>query len=137
MKIVCKYSGISFCVFYTENNNISFPSNDWTDFSVNIISDWIAMVVSNEHKRNTVFNLFFVDGPYYLRCEKNENQLKITGIDDHNESEVFCEKILFDDIKYQLYNVATSILKFNSSNVPMSEDLILLKQNCAQLKLVH
>ena len=115
MKIICNYEGHRNCNFYVILNNIAFPSNDWDDCGLSIVGMWMSeiynKVIVSSQKNNQAFELYFMDGPYYLKCRKCGDIVEISAIDDHNGATVLIENCRYIDILDELIRVAGSISK--------------------------
>lgn len=115
MKIICNYEGHKNCNFYVILSNIAFPSNDWDDFGLSIVGMWMSeiynKVIVSSQKNKQAFELYFMDGPYYLKCRKCGDIVEISAIDDHNGATVLIENCRYIDILDELIRVAGSISK--------------------------
>lgn len=115
MKIICNYEGHKNCNFYVILDNTAFPSNDWDDFGLSIVGMWMSeiynKVIVSSQKNNQAFELYFMDGPYYLKCRKRGDIVEIAAIDDHNGATVLSESCRYIDILDELIRVAVSISK--------------------------
>lgn len=135
MNIVFDYTGEVLGTIYIQTPDHQFPSDDWTDFQRSIIADWVDTVIQNAGVRRSSFELYFMDGPYYLLCEKNGDSIKISGIDDHDGIVIFTESENFNALKRQLYLIAQQILDFHAEESTTDYDLNLasLKKNIKAL----
>ena len=131
MKIICQYEGENSALIYVEHNNGAFPSNDWDDFCIYIVADWLNTIFHNEKKNTASFQLTFMEGDCYLQCEKNGNNLYVQGFDD--DQIVFTEYGSLQDLKEQLQQIAHIILQTPLKNpdwtVAISELKWVLQQS--------
>lgn len=87
-----------FCVTVNGRN---FPHDDWDDFIFPIMVDWILCLEKLNKVHQGKEQLFFMDGPYYILCEREYKTVKISGhrLDESNFGwEEICE---FHDL-YQI-----------------------------------
>ena len=68
---------------WLEISDIAFPSDDWNDFVVIVLAWWLKEVVLlKERKSGLVHEFRFMDGPYYLCLE----------LDDDEQAQIECRE---------------------------------------------
>lgn len=130
MKIICNYEGKKVCNIYVASDNISFPYDDWDDFGLSIIGMWMGEIYEKVNKdpqnNNVSFELYFMDGPYYLKCYKRGETAIIMAIDDHDGTAVFNEECKYIDLLNELLTVAKSIKKIGYIDDRLEDDFNVL-----------
>ncbi len=106
MKINCTFAKDKTAIIYVTSGDTAFPAEDWTDFYREIIADWVAVLNENSKVSISSFELYFMDGPYRLFCEKEGDTLNISGVDGHDESTVFSETSSFDKLFEQIKEIS-------------------------------
>lgn len=136
MKIICDYHGGESCDIWVQSGEISFPFTSWDDFGLYIISDWVDVFVKSFYSEETTFKLFFMEGPYFLLCQKQDHHLLIRGIDEHDDDGmiVFEELCKTDDFILQLLQVAKKIVQYPNSEEKMKRYLLGLERSLEDLK---
>ena len=118
--------------FRVRVGEILFPSPDWEDFCIPIVSDWID-VVSNS-RSDARFKLYFMDGPYYLLCHRKNDNVLISAVDDHTGSIVVHDMIRFNQLKRQLIETAKMLLEKSDKSCDMDSDIKLLENALRRLE---
>ncbi len=134
MIIICDYHGMEmgrFCIGFGKK---FFPALDWEDFCIPIISDWIT-VVSNCCNYST-FKLFFMDGPYFLLCHRQNDNVIINAVDDHTGTVVINGKTSFKKMQSQLIEIAKMILKSNNKSSDLGLDYKNLENALERLESI-
>ena len=75
MNILCEYCGKRTGIFCIQLGETYFPSRDWDDFCVPIVSDWIDTV--NRSCPGSAFRLYFMDG---RPCGHNPGQGTVRSV---------------------------------------------------------
>lgn len=52
--------------FYIKCNEVSFPYDNWTDFTIPVLNMWFNNLINNSEIQKLDFILYFMDGPYKL-----------------------------------------------------------------------
>ena len=97
----------SFCLKF---NDAFFPFDDWTDFIFSIIKDWVFVLKENLYKEYSTFKLYFMDGPYYLNCTKQNNNILIFGVRDEDYS-IFLGEMEYSEFVNKTLDVGRTIVK--------------------------
>jgi hypothetical protein len=134
MIIICDYHGMEMGRFCIGFGKLFFPALDWEDFCIPIISDWIT-VVSNCCNYST-FKLFFMDGPYFLLCHRQNDNVIINAVDDHTGTVVINGKTSFKKMQSQLIEIAKMILKSNNKSSDLGLDYKNLENALERLESI-
>ena len=118
--------------FYIQFDEICFPSYDWEDFCIQIVSDWIDTI--NNSCYNSTFRLYFMDGPYYLLCHRKKNCISISAVDDHSGSIIAKESFPLLIMQTQLAEIAKMLLKCRDKSDNCASDFILLDDGLQKLE---
>lgn len=105
-------TGNHISTIYIEHDNFFFPSSGWTDFSVIIMSWWIAELL-NQLKGQKKGRYLFMDGPYYfLGTFSDTNIVTLSFVHDKNEEPELVKTfdLKIEDFTGLLKNCAESIL---------------------------
>lgn len=70
--------------FFVTLNGIDFPNADWDDISTSVLEIWGQKVLEQIPQERGSFKLYFMDGPYYLLCDRRDDKVIIQGIDAHH-----------------------------------------------------
>lgn len=132
MNIICKYCGKETGVFCIQFGTTYFPSCDWDDFCVPIVSDWIDTV--NRSCPGSAFRLYFMDGPYYLLCHRDKHQILIRAVDDHDGSVRIEESVPFRKLQTQLLEIAKMLLTYRDKSDNCDSDFGLLQAGLKMLE---
>ena len=73
--------------FFIQSGNGFFPWNNWTDFYLFIVSEWLSQLLENDHKQDSEFIIRFMDGDYCLLHKKNKDQVLVKGIFEEQEKD--------------------------------------------------
>lgn len=94
------------CTFYIKYNGMCFPSDEWTDFPIDVLEMWISNILIYK-KKNKRFTLFFLDGPYFIECFVRYNQIKMKFIENRGmgKTRYKCSICINDFIK-EVYAVS-------------------------------
>jgi hypothetical protein len=94
------------------DDNIAFPEKDWFDLPVSILDMWLSVLIDNASKRKSTFNLFFLDGPFYIKCCKNHENLKLEFIDNRSDEQnkIYTAALLFNDFTHMIGTVAKKLM---------------------------
>ena len=68
-------------VIYFDFDGICFPDEEWDDFVKYLIHDWHISLHIDADSHFSEFKLWFMDGPYYLSCQKKDSILEIQTVD--------------------------------------------------------
>lgn len=99
--------------FYIESKDVSFPYKNWEDFHVSIILYWIRKVLENDQRDYAEFKVAFMEGPYYLLCQKYGDQVRVSAGQEGVASfeNYFLEIFSYLELKTLLYNVVEDIIQ--------------------------
>lgn len=70
--------------FFATLNGIDFPSADWDDISTSVLTMWGQKVLGQIPGERGGFKLYFMDGPYYLLCDRRGDEVVVQGVDAHH-----------------------------------------------------
>lgn len=132
MNILCEYCGKRTGIFCIQLGETCFPSRDWDDFCVPIVSDWIDTV--NRSCSGSAFRLYFMDGPYYLSCQRDAHRVWIRAIDDHDGSVRGDETVPFWELQARLVETAKTLLPYRENSDNRDSDFGILEDG---LKLLE
>ena len=97
-----------FCVSI---NGHDFPYDDWDDFVFPMMIDWILCMEELNKVHQGKQELFFMDGPYYILCEREYQTVKISGchLDKGNLGwEEVCE---FQDLYQMIWQIGIEMVQ--------------------------
>lgn len=66
-------------VFFVRTDSGSFPYQDWTDFSLCLLSHWCENMLRMPTGKNAKCTLYFMDGPYWFDVEKKGDVYEFQG----------------------------------------------------------
>lgn len=103
---------------YIQSNNDFFPNNKWSDFVFPMLEEWKNNLIPINNLNNATVNLYFHDGPFWLKVKKNENRkLEIECMSDRTIRKsmltIYCD---YDEFLNCLYNAFKKFLKILYSN---------------------
>ena len=134
------YSAVSkniYSTFYIKIEDHYFPDKQWTDFPVAILRMWCENLLSNRKK----FELYFLDGPFYIDCSREENNnIRIQLINNSHEKIVEKESLIDENqFTSMLYETSISLIqlieKKQFTKVTDLDELISILRNI-KLQLV-
>lgn len=111
MKLTVDYKESKFGIIYIDFGNRCFPSDGWEDFYVYILEDWKDVLSENSDLVSSSFKLYFMDGAYYMNCEKKNTYLTVQGIDEKRNNALFEETVIFTDFRETVENKLKYILE--------------------------
>ena len=112
MKLAVDYKDPKFGTFYIDFGTGCFPSDDWEDFYVNILKDWKDVLSQNSGCASSTFRLYFMDGAYYLNCQKKDVYLTVQGIDEKGNKVIFNENMIFTELRGMIEDSLSRIEAF-------------------------
>jgi len=115
VKLVCaqkclNFSGFGDC-YIKINADDFFPDEKWEDFCLYIINGWLSDLETNKMLKVAIFSLHFMDGPYYLLCKKESEDMTIQGMKEGIETPFFIERIKYAVFLNLVYDAARMVLK--------------------------
>ena len=117
MKIIYEKENYHFGTFCVKFEEKYFPYENWSDFYIWIIIDWINVIFENENKNISDFRLDVMEGSHYLLCTKNYDKISIVGVYNDKANVLFGEfefsllkDILLDARKQILQNAKKSLI---------------------------
>ncbi|MDR1565541.1 MAG: hypothetical protein LBS74_11345 [Oscillospiraceae bacterium] len=103
-------------IFYVDIEGQCFPDEQWTDFIVPVLEMWINNLSTNYNASKAGFKLYFMDGPYYIECQKENSQLKMKFIEDRSKRRVVIEdEVDFFQFTEQLLITTSYVINFLST----------------------
>ena len=122
MEIICSSKDYHFGEFYVRFDRSFFPNENWMDFYILILAEWIRVIKKVEYKNLIDFRLDWMEGLDYLLCTKNYDTVSIIGIYDNRATQLFGE-IQFSEFKRIVYDVKEKILRDAKKELIWNEDL--------------
>jgi hypothetical protein len=124
-------------------NNFFFPSDEWYDFPVIILSWWLENCKKLSLESESIVENYFMDGPYEFWVEKKFSVVEIRffrrdpGEEDDDDDiyiDVFepCE-VLFEVYKKELCEAGNKMLRILSENHVFDEEVDQIKSLIALL----
>lgn len=100
--------------FYTIANNIAFPNDLWFDLPISVLTMWNENIIKNNNKKKCKFELFFMDGPFFIECLKEDNNITMKFIHNKKSSlEKFTIQTTFYELKNSVYRGTTQLIKLS------------------------
>lgn len=117
-------------VLYFDFSGFHFPSEQWNDFAVVIITWWLSAIQKLERDIEREVVLRFMDGPYYLRLAREDDATALLRcIEDRGPAGMVHEEYVnVADMGAQLRRVARHIASACSRNGMESSELDALKR---------
>ena len=104
------YSEIShnvYSTFYVNLNGVNFPDSQWTDFPVSVLIMWCENLLLDQSS----FILFFMDGPYYIECQRKNDNVRMRLVENRTVKKIVAEEtICFDDLKSIINKTAIDLI---------------------------
>lgn len=105
-------------IFYIKiNGDFAFPDEEWTDLPISILDMWCSNLMENKGISVADFSLFFMDGPFFIRCSKLNERVILRFINNRKDDErIVIEgsisyKELVDEVSYAGNNLISLIEK--------------------------
>ncbi|MDQ2088183.1 hypothetical protein RBH29_17305 [Herbivorax sp. ANBcel31] len=111
-----EYSKISkniYSTFYVECKEVAYPDNQWTDFPVAVLSMWCENIISKSNiSIYNKFELFFMDGPFSIECERNADKLIMKFINTRKKGKTHDENIVsYYNVVNEIYEASVGLIK--------------------------
>lgn len=108
-----RYSDTIDGVFFICIDDTCFPCEGWTDFIYPVLYDWTKEVLKYNNADNVKFNLYFMDGPYHLLCEKTNGDVIVSLF--HNETVKQNVTVKYTDLIKGLKNAIGRFFRYSES----------------------
>ena len=125
IKKTLSYCSGPICVKFENGKN--FPSDDWSDFLIVIITEWLRTVLENENKNLADFRLSFMDGPYEILCSKNMDVVSIITLTAYKTTAIE-EHLKFSDLKNAVIEAANALISEANAIEYRAEELKQLEE---------
>lgn len=114
----------------------AFPDIEWFDLPISILDMWCHVMSENYKKSQSNFKLHFMDGPYYVSCNKNGKTIEMKFIEEKEQEEIlFKYNLGVDDLVKMLINVAQdTISSIEEHTSPKLKYLNELKNSVTRLQ---
>ncbi|MDF2611232.1 MAG: hypothetical protein K0R92_2706 [Lachnospiraceae bacterium] len=125
--------------FYVNVDGIDFPDGQWTDYTISVLYMWISNILDSYKNKNAKFVLYFMDGPYYINCSKQESEIHMAFIEDKKCKTTICEcneniDIIINELHDASYKIIQAAEKHDLGKL---RDLNNLKRSLELLKALH
>lgn len=122
--------------FYVKANDTAFPDDKWYDLPISVFTIWNENIIKYNNKKRCEFKLFFMDGPFYIECQKEGNNVLMRFINNKiSPIEKYTFETTFSDLKNSVYNGATQLVNLISQKeIGNLSGLDKLKQTTDTLK---
>ena len=118
-------------IYVLINGGYAFPDNEWFDLPLSVMDMWGWNITENYKLKNAEFTLCFMDGPFYIKCQRNGDELKMQCINNRKDDELIESECIysFKALTCQIYEVASELLEcFNSKGLSGHEMLKRFKK---------
>lgn len=97
---------------YVDINDTAFPNNEWYDLPLSVLDMWCWNLIENFKPLITEFSLHFMDGPYFIKCLKENGNVKMQFIDNYTEHEQILNEhiITFNELMNGIYEAACELV---------------------------
>jgi len=86
---------------------VNFPDNQWSDFPVAILIMWCENLLSDQSS----FALFFMDGPYYIECQRKNDNVDVRLVENRTVKKIITEEtICFEDLKSVILKASIDLI---------------------------
>lgn len=122
---------------YVDINDIAFPDKEWYDLPLSVLDMWCWNLIENLKPLTAEFSLHFMDGPYFIKCLKDNGNVKMQFIDNHKEDEqIFNEYIItFNELTNCVYEAACELVSILANHKIV--DLPVLESLKKRLKKIN
>ena len=109
------YSNIAYdpgATIFVEINGTPFPDDEWYDLPVSVLDMWCSNLIKNSKPSSAEFSLYFMDGPYFIKCIKDNSVVKMQFIDNHGDDEhvlIECD-LSFHELAKAIYEAAVELV---------------------------
>lgn len=125
-------------VIYVESNGYSFPDEDWYDAVSSILDMWLATVINFMCSKNSLCELYFMDGPYRLRLNRvSTSEVNVSML--KNDKEVATSTCSIHDFLESIISSLELFCKLcrdNNSSFTLSKTFLRIEANGKKLKSV-
>lgn len=124
-----KYGSITGEIFFKVESAV-FPENNWNDFIVVILSQWLMEFKQFVETKSTSFEMNFMDGPLFINVKrKNDKELYLKFSKKYiDDEEVYLSTVCsVDKLNQELVNVAQKILEEVEKRNWVTPDIVALK----------
>lgn len=133
------YSEISkniYSTIYVIANDIAFPDEQWADLPISVLTMWNESIKQNYYKKRGEFSLFFMDGPFFIECCKEENDVIMKFIDNRKDPiEKYKLQMPFTDLINSVINGTAQLISLiDQSNLGSLRSLEELRESANNLK---
>lgn len=103
--------------FYVQMESFAFPDSEWYDLPLSVLDMWCWNLIENFKSLTAEFTLYFMDGPYLIRCIKDNGNVTMQFIDNHKDDErvILQREITFSELKYGIYDGACELISVLST----------------------
>lgn len=127
MKIIVQCENFYSDKIYIQlTKNRIFPDENWYDFSVTLILDWLADIKKAEQKNTVDFRMDFMEGNCGLLCSKNSETVSIIILENDRAKEIV-EYIDFSSLKTAIVKAAKKIVREAGEKGIWNDELERLK----------
>ena len=122
---------------YVDINGMTFPDNQWYDLPVSVLDMWCWNLIENSKFLTAEFSLCFMDGPYFIKCLKDDSIVKMQFIDNHTDNEkILMEYIAtFNELTNVICESANELISTLANHkVEKSPTLLSLKRKANKVK---
>ena len=119
---------ISFPLYIIADGN-TFPDDEWTDFGVVVLRWWLSAIQSAELNKAKCFELVFMDGPYIIECQREDQNVHMTFVCKRRcDSVLFEYKTSFSTLMAEVVRTSKEILKYTRQLGLSNKELDKLSQ---------
>ena len=104
--------GAGATIYTLINGTFAFPDNEWHDLPFSILDMWCWNLLQNDRSKDAEFELCFMDGPFYIRCQRNGGEVNMRCIRESLQGEIVeavCVES-FANLTRQVYETACQLL---------------------------
>ncbi len=107
-----------YSTFFVKCNDIEFPDREWLDFPFAVLKMWCEKVLTEVIEvQNSEFSLYFMDGPFYIYCIKNDTEINMQFINNRKN------KIIQNEVVISTDEFIREIIKVSSKLIYQMKDL--------------